>query len=166
MAFHVYRIYNTLNQKTYVGLSTDPYKRISGHITGKGSRMIWEDLQKDGREVFVCQVVGSFTTVEEAERNMQTLIMRQSALYPNGYNLTIDGKGSHGSMWNSKQRAKVSGSSNGRSKLTENQVLAIYFDARPRNTIAKEYGVSTTMITKIKSGQAWKRVTQWLALDN
>ena len=95
MAFHVYRIYNTLNQKTYVGLSTDPYKRISGHITGKGSRMIWEDLQKDGREVFVCQVVGSFTTVEEAERNMQTLIMRQSALYPNGYNLTIGGKGSH-----------------------------------------------------------------------
>ncbi len=162
MSYHVYRIFNTLNSKTYIGMSTDPYKRISGHINGTGSRMIWNDLQEYGREVFVCQVVESLTTQEEADQIMQTLIMRQQALYPNGYNLTIGGKGSHGSMWNSKQRAKVSGSSNGRSKLNEMQVLAIYFDARSRNTIAKEYGVSTTMITKIKSGQAWKRVTQWL----
>jgi hypothetical protein len=154
-----------LNHKTYIGTSTDPYKRISGHITGKGSRMIWEDLQKDGREVFVCQVFGSFTTSEEADRTMQTLIMRQNALYPNGYNLTIGGKGSHGSMWNSKQRAKVSGSLNGRSKLTENQVIAIFWDSRPRSVLAKEYAVSTTMITKIKSGQAWKRVTRWLTAE-
>ena len=165
MSYHVYRIFNTLNHKTYIGMSTDPYKRISGHVNGTGSRMIWEDLQKDGREVFVCQVVGSFTTQEEADRTMQTLIMRQNALYPNGYNLTIGGKGSHGSMWNSKQRAKVSGSSNGRSKLIEGQVIAIFWDSRPRSVLAKEYGVSTTMITKIKSGQAWKRVTRWLTAE-
>jgi hypothetical protein len=60
----------------------------------------------------------------------------------------------------------VTGSNNRRSKLTETQVAGIYWDARSRSVIAKEHGISTTMVTKIKKGQAWKHVTQAFAITD
>lgn len=91
---------------------------------------------------------------------MQTLIMRQNALYPNGYNMGLGGHGSRGHIWNRRQRQKISGSKNKRSKITEADAVAIYWDPRKRSEIAKEYGISTTMVTKIKKGRAWRHVTQ------
>jgi hypothetical protein len=47
------------------------------------------------------------------------------------------------------------GSRHGQSKLSECQVLAIRCDNRMRKEIAKDYGVSPTCITHIKSGATW-----------
>ena len=162
MAHFVYRIVNTLNDKTYVGIASDPDKQISNHFTGSGSRLILEDAREHGRGVFLCQVVDSAETEKEATQKMQILILRQNALYPNGYNLSLHGKGSKGTVWSAEQRAKVTGSRNARSKLTEADVAAIYFDPRSRDVISKQYGVSKTMVTKIRRGQAWQHITRWL----
>ena len=161
MPYSVYRILNTLNDKAYIGVSTKPKKRISAHLTGSGSSLLWEDVQKSGKGVFLVQIVEIHDDATEANRRMQTLIMRHNALHPFGYNKGIGGKGSHGHLWDLKQRAKISGSNNKRSKLTEAEVAAIYWDPRSSSIIAKKYGVSTTMITKIKNRQAWKHVTRW-----
>lgn len=160
MAFHVYRIVNTLNNKTYVGVSKVPKKRIHAHLSGKGSRLIAEDLEEFGKEAFMSQVLISFPEETAAVQHMQHLLMRQNSLYPNGYNLTIGGKGSHGHMWSMKQRDGISGSNNKNSRLTETDVAAIFWDTRTRREIAKEYGISTTMVTKIKRGRAWKHITK------
>ena len=162
MAYSVYRILNTLNDKAYIGVSSNPKKRFSDHFSGRGSEELWRDVQKEGRGVFITQVLESCEDEEEANRRMQTYIMRYNALYPFGYNKSIGGKGSHGHTWDLEQRARVMGSRNKRSKLNETQVMAIYWDARSRSVIAKEYGISTTMVTNIKNGKAWKHVTKWL----
>jgi hypothetical protein len=130
-------------------------------MTGSGSSLIRDAVGESGREIFLSQIIESHEDETEANRRMQTYIMRHNALYPFGYNKGIGGKGSHGHLWDLAQRAKVTGSKNNQSKLTETQVATIYWDARVRSAIAKEYGISTTMVTKIKKGQAWKHVTQW-----
>ncbi len=162
MEYCIYRILNTLDDKAYIGVSTNPKKRISAHMTGTGSSLLRDAIQNHGREVFLSQIIERHEDSTEANRRMQTYIMRHNALHPFGYNKGIGGKGSNGHLWDLTQRAGITGSKNRRSKLTESQVAAIYWDARSRSVIAKEYGVSTTMITKIKNGQAWKHITRWL----
>lgn len=46
---------------------------------------------------------------------------------------------------------------NGRAKLSESQVQEIIRDDRPKRVIAREYGVSDTMIRYIKSGKSWRQ---------
>lgn len=162
MPYCVYRIVNTLNDKTYVGMSTNPKKRMSAHFTGSGSKLLKEVVADEGRWIFFSQILECHEDEVEANRRMQTFIMRNNALYPFGYNKGIGGKGSSGHLWDIDQRAKITGIKNNRHKLTEAQVAAIYWDPRSRSIIAKQYGISTTMITKIKRGQAWKNITRWL----
>ena len=156
--YFVYRIFNAKNDKTYIGTSTAPEKQILNHLVGSGSRLIFDDVRKHGKEVFVYQILEEFQTRGEASKKMQYYIILQNSLYPFGYNLAIGGEGSRGHIWNGKQRAKITGYRNNRSKLRESQVIKIYWDNRVRREIAEEYGISTTMVTKIKHGQAWKHV--------
>ncbi len=53
----------------------------------------------------------------------------------------------------------VIGSSNGNSKLTEEQVIAILQDTRKQVRTAEDYNVSESTISKIKKGQRWKHIT-------
>ena len=47
------------------------------------------------------------------------------------------------------------GSAVGTSKLTEDQVASIKSDERPQNRIAADYGVSQSLVSRIKSGERW-----------
>jgi hypothetical protein len=51
------------------------------------------------------------------------------------------------------------GTRNPNSKLTEEQVLAIYKDERLYKEISKQYGVLPDTISRIKSGRNWGHVT-------
>lgn len=53
------------------------------------------------------------------------------------------------------RQAHLKGTSNGHTKLTEAQVLAIRSDSRPSRPIAAEYGVAYSLISKIKSRRQW-----------
>ena len=162
MTYSIYRIFNTLDDKTYIGVSKSPKKRISAHLTGSGSPLLFEDVKRHGRDVFMSQIIETHEDEGEANRRAQTFIMRHNALHPFGYNKSIGGQGSSGHQWDWEQKASVAGSNNKRSKLTEEQVIGIYYDNRSRSVISKEYGISTTMVTKIKNGRAWKHVTSVL----
>lgn len=59
-----------------------------------------------------------------------------------------------GRSYNGDQR----GERNGRAKLTVEQVLAIRADVRASSAIAKDYGMSRSMIKYIKAGVFWKDV--------
>lgn len=51
------------------------------------------------------------------------------------------------------------GSANGRAKLTEDQVLDIYYDERAHTHIARDYGVDSTSVRNIKLGKSWAHLT-------
>ena len=165
MEYCIYRIVNTSNDKVYVGISTNPKKRISAHMTGTGSPLLKKAVEEYGRGAFIAQTIECYNEPIEANRRAQTYIMRNNALHRFGYNKSIGGEGSSGHVWDMEQRAGVTGTNNKRSKLTENQVAGIYWDARSRSAIAKEYGISTTMVTKIKKGQAWTHLTRMFIAD-
>lgn len=49
-----------------------------------------------------------------------------------------------------------SGESNGRAKLTADQVEAIRCDCRGKRTVAPEYGISPAQVQRIRSGAHWR----------
>ena len=51
------------------------------------------------------------------------------------------------------------GTTNGRSKLTEAQVLDIYSDSRTQSVIAAEYGMPRSTVGAIKCGKSWAWLT-------
>lgn len=54
--------------------------------------------------------------------------------------------------------AQPKGSMNGNAKITEMDVIAIRADARRQVDIAKDYGISQAVVSKIKLRQAWEHV--------
>lgn len=67
-------------------------------------------------------------------------------------------------MYSKRRNAK--GESHGRSKLTEEQVLAIIHDTRKQTIIAAEYGIARGQICSIKSGKKWKHVFERFTQNN
>lgn len=53
------------------------------------------------------------------------------------------------------RRASFSGSANGRAKLTKEQAASIRSDDRVNRVIARDYGVSFSLIWHIKKGRIW-----------
>lgn len=51
------------------------------------------------------------------------------------------------------------GTANGRAKLTEEQVLDIFYDDRLPRKIAEHYGVDHTTVRNIKTGKNWTHLT-------
>jgi hypothetical protein len=51
------------------------------------------------------------------------------------------------------------GSKNGRAKLSEEQVIAIFKDKRPCIVISQDFPVCPDMVSRIKRGVAWGHVT-------
>lgn len=51
--------------------------------------------------------------------------------------------------------ARNCGETNGRAKLTADQIAEIVSDPRPQIAIAKDYGVKQPQVSRIKRGQTW-----------
>ena len=96
-----YRLYDTINNKSYVGTAKNLYQRIynrrAGHL---GSLFL--DKRHDFIHLMILSVgidnfelyieADNFSTVEEALTNEEKLIQKYDSFY-NGYNMTPDGKG-------------------------------------------------------------------------
>jgi len=59
-----------------------------------------------------------------------------------------------------KPERTARGERNGRSRLTDDMVVEIRLDERPRKQIAASYGVSVTMVGFIQRGLAWAHVAR------
>ncbi len=53
------------------------------------------------------------------------------------------------------------GSTNANAKLTEEQAKAIILDHRTNVAVAREYGVSQSLISAVRVGTAWKHLQAW-----
>lgn len=58
-----------------------------------------------------------------------------------------------------KQGRQARGSGNGRSKLSEHQVLYIYESSETQEELAAQFGIRQSMVSRIKNGVYWNWLT-------
>lgn len=62
-----------------------------------------------------------------------------------------------------KQGRQARGSGNGRSKLSEYQVLYIYESSKTQKDLAAQFGIRQSMVSRIKNGIYWNWLTGGIA---
>ena len=83
---YIYKITNTVNNKSYIGYTTDPQARWEGHRHNQGSALVFQAIKKYGLDKIEFEVIA-----EDTINNEQSYIDRYNTLAPNGYNLTEGG---------------------------------------------------------------------------
>jgi len=110
----VYRVTNTINGKVYIGKWEGPNvsRRWGNHLSRAfhGSKTYFHNsLRKYGAKAFAVEVLHHAKTREELCK-METffIVLHQSHLKENGYNLTLGGDGSSGFKHTADARKKMS----------------------------------------------------------
>ena len=93
----VYRIYNKINGKSYVGQTIHPKKRLYDHLNGKSKTPAMHNaVQKYGKEAFQFEIIESDIPYDNLDNREIYWIAHFDSLKPNGYNLTEGGGGTRG----------------------------------------------------------------------
>jgi len=149
--FKIYKITNLTTNEGYIGYGKNASDRIREHLNRckrNGSRLLRTAIAMFGDEHFTAAIIDEVETKEEAIQKRNEYIKKFHTSMPFGYNQKVKG-------WNVDQKARIQGSSNHSSKLTEEKVKSILGDTRMQKDIAKDYGVSEATISKIKRGKGW-----------
>jgi len=95
MGGYVYKITNTLNNKSYIGISIyEPTQgRIKDHLSGQGNRLIANAVKKYGKDAFTYEILEANVFDEFLPDLEVAYIANFNTVAPNGYNL--DSGGSH-----------------------------------------------------------------------
>ena len=105
---YIYRIYNCVNGKSYIGQTIDLEKRIKDHFNGYGSELIYHAIQKHGAEALKWEILESDVEEEVLDKMEKLYIRFFDSMKPNGYNLVPGGIGARGYKWTQEQRQKTS----------------------------------------------------------
>lgn len=119
----IYCIENKINGKRYVGQSVDIYKRWNSHISSLNNKCHFNGLLqkawiKYGETAFVFSILEKCSKKDLNIREKYWIEYYDS--FNAGYNLTMGGDGTLGSICSEEKRAKISRSNTGK-KLTEEQ---------------------------------------------
>ena len=111
----IYRIWNRVNGKSYIGKSIHAKKRIRSHINGYSHNIILRKaIKKYGKDAFVVEILES-DVPESLLSKFECLHIRfWNAKVPNGYNLTDGGEGRSGWKASQETRRKMSESRKGK----------------------------------------------------
>ena len=92
---YVYKITNTVNNKSYIGISVhEPTQgRIQKHLSGQGNRVIASAIKKYGKDAFVYEILEANVFDEFLPDLEVAYIANFNTVAPHGYNL--DSGGSH-----------------------------------------------------------------------
>lgn len=83
---YIYKITNNVNNKSYIGYSTDPAKRWKGHINHQGSDIVFQAIKKYGIDKFSFDIVA-----EDIVDNEPKYIKKYNTIAPFGYNVASGG---------------------------------------------------------------------------
>ena len=92
---YVYKITNTVNNKSYIGISIhEPDKgRIKNHLSGRGNRIIANAVKKYGKDAFTYEILEANVFDELLPDLEVAYIANYNTVSPHGYNLTYGGDG-------------------------------------------------------------------------
>ena len=115
---YVYKITNTVNNKSYIGISIhEPEKRrIRDHLSGRGNRVIANAVKKYGLDAFTYEVLEANVFDEFLPDLEVAYIANYNTVAPNGYNL--DAGGSH-KTFSEETRRKMSEAHKGKKPSPE-----------------------------------------------
>lgn len=156
---YVYKIINTVNRKSYIGITKNVENRFAFHRTRYNKetkkeyidKPLYKAFRKYGIENFKFLVLYDGLSVEEAKRKEVELIKKFKTLtHENGYNITKGGD------WRAN-----SGENNNTTKLTEKEVLDIRNRVESGENIKSVYEQYSDKISfggfqSIYLGRTWK----------
>jgi len=93
--FIVYRTTNIINNKIYIGVHNNGDNEEFDGYLGSGL-MISKAIKKYGKENFIRETLGKFTTIEEAFECEEKIVTEEFVLRNDTYNLSSGGKGNSG----------------------------------------------------------------------
>lgn len=113
MKFEVYCIINTINNKKYIGITTQGiYERFRKHkieATSGSDRYLCKAFRKYGVDSFEIKLIDdSAKTFEELKKQEVAYISQFDTFIPNGYNMTIGGDGTMGRKHTDEAKKKIS----------------------------------------------------------
>ena len=118
---YVYKITNTVNNKSYIGISIhEPEKdRIQKHLSGRGNRIIANAVKKYGKDAFTYEILEENVFDEFLPDLEVAYIANFNTIAPHGYNLDSGGGGA-GSP-SAEARRKMSEAHKGRKFSAEHR---------------------------------------------
>lgn len=147
----IYKITNLKNNKIYVGQSNDIYRRFQEHQTKGESSRIPVDIaiQKYGKESFTYEVLEECDITELNEK--ETFWIKKLNAIENGYNCSEGGE------------QQSIGENNGRSKLTEKNVIEIrkaYNNHEKQKEVYEKYKdiISFDYFQNLWQGRSWAHI--------
>ena len=148
----IYIIRNVINNKVYVGQSSDPKKRFMQHIQEarcrKDNSALHSAIRKYGAENFFCMILES--NIENYNERERFWISFYDSISPNGYNIAPGGE----------DPPIRRGFANNKSKFTREDISQIYEMLRNNflsiKDIADRFGVSEHTIAHINSGLRYR----------
>lgn len=102
--YYIYKITNKNNNKTYIGQSINPEKRLKEHIYGRKNKKIpyfERILRKYGIEEFTFEIIDKSNNRDYIDYLEKKYIKKFNCIKPNGYNILKGGRNQQGA-WNSK----------------------------------------------------------------
>ena len=89
----IYKIYNDINEKVYIGQSVNPTRRFKNHIqrakNDSDNSLIHKAIAKYGEEHFFLEVIEWTENYNQREKE---LIQKYNSISPNGYNILQGGE--------------------------------------------------------------------------
>ena len=147
----IYKITNVKNNKIYIGQSSDIYRRFQEHQTkGKSSRIpVDVAIQKYGKDSFTYEILEECNIAELNEK--ETFWIKKLNAIENGYNCSEGGE------------QQSIGENNGRSKLTEEDVIEIrkaYNNHLKQKDVYEKYKdiISFGYFQNLWQGRSWAHV--------
>lgn len=145
----IYIIKNKINNKVYIGQSINAAERWLKHLSDAklrpNNQLIHKAMNKYGVENFYYQILEY--QIEDYDNKEQEYIKRYNSLTPNGYNISIGGKGIG------------AGCDSPNAKLSKEQLSNLVEDLTKTdislNKLAKKYNICQWTITSINNGKAY-----------
>lgn len=133
---YVYKITNTVNDKSYIGISIyEPEAgRINDHLSGRGNRVIANAVKKYGKDAFTYEILEENIFDEFLPDLEVAYIAKHNTIVPHGYNLTSGGE--IAKIISAETRRKISEANKGKSKGEKNPFFGKVHSKETRKKIS------------------------------
>ena len=143
---------NNIDNKVYVGQSTEVETRLARHRKAIDDCLLHKDIRKYGVENFSFEIIEE-CNLEELDELEKKYIAKFNSVVPNGYNISLGGR----------DNSHLSGENNPNSKMTEDKVFKIREDYANGLTKAESYKnyrdiISINTFSDIWIGKTWDSV--------
>lgn len=145
----IYKITNKINNKIYIGQSSNPHRRWLEHINNyykKEKSLISQAIQKYGVENFSFEILGWFEDYNEKEKYYIKLFR---TIAPYGYNIQFGGN----------EPPHFHGEEHPNASITQELAKKIQLQAMdwsiPRKKIVKDNKITFNIFRHINEGNSW-----------